>query len=108
MRATVTQLTRVADAWKATIVDTLRFPLDDKVLYHDCGEFYNLESIKKLYNYGGSEIDQDLLAVLSEEPCLRCSKPFDHLYICYPRCSVEEESAFSTLKEACGYFVVDE
>jgi hypothetical protein len=28
----VTQLTRVADAWKATIVDTLRYPLDDKVI----------------------------------------------------------------------------
>lgn len=39
LQASVTQLTRVADSWKATIVDTLRYPLDDKVLYHECGEF---------------------------------------------------------------------
>jgi hypothetical protein len=104
----VTQLTRVADAWKATIVDTLRYPLDDKVLYHECGEFFNLESIKALYNCGGTEINDDLLKELMAEPCLRCGKLFEHLYVCYPRCSVEEESAFSTLKEACGYFVVDE
>lgn len=56
LRASVTQLTRVAASWKATIVDCLRYPLDDKVLYHECGEFFNLSSIKMLYDRKEEEV----------------------------------------------------
>ena len=108
LRATVSQLTRVGDSWKATIVDTLRYPLDDKVLYHECGEFYNLSSFRTLY--GGdakAEINPDFVQSIKNELCLRCGKCFDRLYICYPRSAVEDEAGFSTLSEACGYFATD-
>ncbi len=108
LRANVTQLTRVADSWKATIVDTLRYPLDDKVLYHECGEFFNLSSLRTLYACDAkAEINPAFVESMKTHLCLRCSKPFERLYICYPRSAVEDEAGFSTLSEACGYFAQD-
>jgi hypothetical protein len=109
LQASITQLTRVSDAWKAVVVDTLRFPLDEKVLYHECGEFYNLSSIITLYELGKAytEINAELISSLEHLHCLRCKRRFHQLRVCFPRSAVEEESEFSTLKEACGYFAQD-
>ena len=88
-------------------MDTLRYPLDDKVLYHDCGEFFNLNSIKLLYQCPHDRIDDSLLEFLAKEPCLRCKALFGRLRICFPRCAIEDESEFATLTAACGYFALD-
>ena len=49
LKPSITQITRTSESWKATVVDVLRYPLDDKVMYHECGEFFNLSSVKELY-----------------------------------------------------------
>lgn len=107
LRASVTQLTRVADSWKATIVDTLRHPLDDKVLYHECGELYNLSSVNLLYGTSAQEINDDLIEKLKALPCLRCGSLFHDLQVCFPRSAVEDDVQFTSLQEACGYFSSD-
>ena len=89
------------------MVDTLRRPLDDKVLYHECGEFFNLDSIRTLYGCEQTGINGELLDALKDEPCLRCQGKFGRLRVCYPRSAVEDESEFASLSDACGYFAVD-
>eukprot|EP01121_Diplochlamys_sp_Union-15-3_P011740 TRINITY_DN3433_c0_g1_i1.p1 TRINITY_DN3433_c0_g1~~TRINITY_DN3433_c0_g1_i1.p1 ORF type:complete len:494 (-),score=59.35 TRINITY_DN3433_c0_g1_i1:66-1547(-) len=49
--------------WVARIVDSLRTPLESKVLIHpSCGEFYNLSTLQKLYNIalGKRSVDEQV------------------------------------------------
>lgn len=110
LEASVTQVTRVDDgSWKATIVDTLRTPLDEKVVYHACGEFYNLSSLHRIYEATQkfTEIDQTLFDTLSTEHCVRCSRLMHTLHVCYPRSATADEANFESLQQASSYIVTE-
>jgi hypothetical protein len=127
----ITQLTRVESAsWKATIVDVLRNPLDDKVrllllldvsensvfiavlfyqvVYHSCGEFYNLSSLHKLYNVNHDlEIGGVLFQELAKMPCVKCRKLLVPLHVCFPRSAIEDDAQFASLDQASSYLISD-
>jgi len=63
--------------WRALVVDTLREPLDPKVMFHpSCGEFYNIKSVQILYNIGKDKtvLDDPIKKALKGSLCNGCRK----------------------------------
>ncbi len=90
-------------------MDTLRAPLDEKVVYHECGEFYNVASLRTLYKLGAAQgIDASLFTALERLPCVKCNKLLAKVHVCYPRSAVEDDAQFQSLHEACSYLANDD
>jgi len=73
--------------WTAQVVDNSRNKLDSKVLYHVlCGEFYNLTTIKRLYDFKGSSLSRETIDHLQKHPCAGCWRSFNskpELRVCF-------------------------
>lgn len=71
-------------------MDSLRQPLDEKVLYHECGEFYNRSSLHVLYGLDAAlDFGPALFDVVRELPCAKCSRPMVNVHVCFPRSVIE-------------------
>ena len=97
-----TMLTKENGQWTAQIVDALREPLDGTVLYHRCGEFFNVSSMRKLYGVEGEKLE-DVKQHTIGRSCSRCLRPFTNLFPCYPQSVIETEHTFGNLAQLSSY-----
>jgi len=104
----ITLLEKDSDGkWNATIVDAQRMPLDPKVVYHrQCGSFYNLETLKDIYDLEDiHEVNQDLIDAIRAQSCHYCQKQFgSNTRICFPHSAEpNEKQAFDNLQDVSNY-----
>jgi len=95
--------------WHASIVDVYRNPLDAKVLYHGCGSFLNVSSVKQLYNLEDDTLNEMVLVKLRNTRCPECLQSLLNARICYPH-SAEmgaDEQQFDDLKGIGSYAMVN-
>jgi ubiquitin-protein ligase len=98
----------VTQKWHASIVDAYRNPLDAKVLYHPCGSFLNVSSVKQLYKLEDDTLNEMVLVKLRNTPCPECLQSLLNARICYPH-SAEigaEDQQFDDLKGIGSYSMV--
>jgi len=75
------------EKWEVDIVDALRRQLEDRTVYHvKCGTFYNMNTIKELFNLDPESMNNEiLLNNLSQIYCYYCNVSFSfNARICYP------------------------
>eukprot|EP01124_Arcella_intermedia_P015191 TRINITY_DN21700_c0_g1_i1.p1 TRINITY_DN21700_c0_g1~~TRINITY_DN21700_c0_g1_i1.p1 ORF type:complete len:554 (+),score=137.20 TRINITY_DN21700_c0_g1_i1:433-2094(+) len=95
--------------WNAAIVDLQRNLLDAKVYYHsDCGNFFNLSSIKTLFHIEATSLSDSLLHELKGKKCPDCSKSLSSLRVCYPHSAEQdpEDQKFRDLSSFGAYSMV--
>jgi len=96
------------DKWKASIVDCHRNPLEAKVLYHPCGTFFNLSTIKDIYKLNDDNISSSLIQKLKSFNCTECNLSLSTLKICYPHSAEQsaEDQSFDDLGRIGAYSMV--
>jgi len=94
--------------WEVDIVDASRQPLEDRTIYHtNCGTFYNMDTVKGLYNSDPDVMNNtDLLQSLAGNLCRECRTSFNgSVRICYPN-SVQtnpEDLNWTNLSQISSY-----
>jgi hypothetical protein len=96
------------EKWHASIVDVHRNPLDGKVLYHLCGTFLNISSVKQLYKLEDDTLTEMVILKLRNSRCPECSLPLTNARICFPHSAeIEaEDQQFDDLSGVGSYSMV--
>jgi len=103
----ITLLVKDTDSlkWHASVVDVYRNALDAKVLYHGCGSFLNVASVKQLYNLEDDTLNEMVILKLRNTRCPECSQSLLNARICFPHSAemAPDEQQFDDLKVMGSY-----
>jgi len=95
--------------WAASIVDIYRKPLEAKVLYHGCGSFLNVSSVKQLFPLDDDTLNEMVLLKLRNTRCPECSQSLLNARICFPHSAETglDGPQFDDLKGIGSYSMVN-